>query len=172
LILQAFPYFKNTAFNQQSVLRTKLKKRNILNFVNMGRIMAIDYGTKRVGIAVTDPLQIIASALDTIHSLDIYSFLTEYTNQEEVTTFVVGMPVNLQNKHTNSTSHVIGFVRKLKQNFPNIPVVEVDERFTSKIAFNAMIESGINKKKRAEKGTIDKLSATIMLQSYLEKIAL
>lgn len=134
----------------------------------MGRILAIDYGTKRVGIAVTDPLQIIASALDTVHTKDIYTFLAAYVHQEEVTTFVVGMPKNLQNKATDSTSHVIGFVRKLKKNFPAIPLVEVDERFTSKIAFKAMIESGINKKKRAEKGTIDKLSATIMLQSYLE----
>ena len=130
--------------------------------------MAIDYGTKRVGLAVTDPLQIIASALDTVHSQDIYTYLSDYVAQEEVSTFVVGMPKNLKNENTHSTGHVVGFVRKLKKNFPNIPVVEVDERFTSKIAFNAMIESGINKKKRAEKGTIDKLSATVMLQSYLE----
>ena len=134
--------------------------------------MAIDYGTKRVGIAVTDPLQIIATALDTVHSQDIEQYLSKYTAQEEVSTFIVGMPKNLQNEATHSTGHVVGFIRKLKKQYPHIPVVEIDERFTSKIAFQTMIESGISKKKRADKGTIDKLSATVMLQSYLENNAL
>ncbi len=135
----------------------------------MGRILAIDYGTKRVGIAVTDPLKIIASALDTIHSKDIYEFIKNYTSQEDVETIVVGMPKRLNNEDTHVTSHVVGFVRKLKKQFEKINIEVVDERFTSKIAYNSIIESGANKKKRAEKGLIDQVSATIILQSYLEQ---
>jgi putative Holliday junction resolvase len=138
----------------------------------MARILGIDYGTKRVGLAVTDPLQIIATALDTVHSMDLFSFIKEYMKTEEIERIVIGMPKNLNNEATHSTPHVVGVVRKLKKEFPQIPVIEVDERFTSKLAFNTMIASGINKKKRAEKGTIDKLSATIILQSYLEQNSL
>ena len=138
----------------------------------MARILGIDYGTKRVGLAVTDPLQIIATALDTVHSMDLFSFIKEYMKTDEIERIVIGMPKNLNNEATHSTPHVVGVVRKLKKEFPQIPVIEVDERFTSKLAFNTMIASGINKKKRAEKGTIDKLSATIILQSYLEQNSL
>ena len=135
----------------------------------MARILGIDYGTKRVGLAVTDPLKIIASGLDTVHSKDLFSYIKNYIKTEEVERIVIGMPKNLNNQATHATPHVVGVVRKLKKEFPEIAVSEVDERFTSKLAFNTMIESGISKKKRAEKGTIDKLSATIILQSYLEK---
>jgi putative Holliday junction resolvase len=134
----------------------------------MPRILAIDYGTKRVGLAVTDPLKIIASALDTVHSKDIINFLKEYVLKEEVEAFVVGMPVNLDGEDTNNTSHVKGFVKTLKKTFPDIPVHLHDERFTSKIALQAMIASGYSKKDRREKGNIDKISATIILQSFME----
>ena len=135
----------------------------------MPRILAIDYGTKRVGLAVTDPLKIIASALDTVHSKDVIDFLKAYLDTEEVEAFVVGMPVNLDGEDTNNTSHVKGFVKNLQKTFPDIPIHLHDERFTSKIALQAMILSGYSKKDRREKGNIDKISAVIILQSYMEK---
>lgn len=135
----------------------------------MPRILAIDYGTKRVGLAVTDPLKIIASALDTVHSKDVINFLKDYLESEEVEAFVVGMPVNLDGEDTNNTSHVKGFVKNLQKTFPDIPIHLHDERFTSKIALQAMILSGYSKKDRREKGNIDKISAVIILQSYMEK---
>jgi len=135
----------------------------------MSRILSIDYGTKRVGLAVTDPLKIIASALDTVHSKDIIVFLKAYLDIEEVEAFVVGMPVNLDGEDTNNTSHVKGFIKNLQKIFPDIPVYLHDERFTSKIALQAMILSGYSKKDRREKGNIDKISAVIILQSYMEK---
>ena len=133
------------------------------------RILAIDYGTKRVGLAVTDPLKIIASALDTVHSKDVIVFLKAYLETEEVEAFVVGMPVNLDGADTNNTPHVKGFVKNLKKTFPDVPVHLHDERFTSKMALDAMIAGGSTKKDRREKGNIDKISATIILQSYMEK---
>jgi putative holliday junction resolvase len=135
----------------------------------MPRILAIDYGTKRVGLAVTDPLKIIASALDTVHSKDIFVFLKTYLETEEVEAFVVGMPVNLDGEDTNNTPHVKGFVKNLKKTFLDIPVHLHDERFTSKMALDAMIAGGSSKKDRREKGNIDKISAAIILQSYMEK---
>ncbi len=135
----------------------------------MSRILAIDYGTKRVGLAVTDPLKIIASALETVHSKDVIEFLKAYIETEEVESFVVGMPVNLDGEDTNNTSHVKGFVKKLQTTFPDIPIHLHDERFTSKIALQAMIASGYSKKDRRVKGNIDKISAVIILQSYMEK---
>lgn len=135
----------------------------------MSRILAIDYGTKRVGLAVTDPLKIIASALDTIHSKDVLNYLKEYVEKEEVEAFVVGMPVNLDGEDTNNTPHVKGFVKTLKKTFPEIPLHLHDERFTSSMALQAMITSGYSKKDRREKGNIDKISAVIILQSFMEK---
>lgn len=135
----------------------------------MGRIMGIDYGTKRVGIAVTDPLQMIASPLDTIRTHLIFEFLIQYCKQENTEAFVVGMPKNLDNSDTHATKHVEGFVKKLKKTFPEQSVHLQDERFTSKQALHAMIEGGTSKKFRREKGNIDKVSAAIILQSYLEK---
>lgn len=134
----------------------------------MGRILAIDYGVKRVGMAVTDPLQLIASALDTVHSQDVLTFLQSYLQKEDVDLFVVGMPVHLDGNATNNTQHVVGFVRKLQKLFPDKQVVTHDERFTSRMAFRTMVDLGLNKKARANKETVDKISATIILQSYLE----
>ncbi len=134
----------------------------------MSRIVAIDYGNKRVGLAVTDPLKLIATPLDTIHTKDIFTFLKTYIQQQEVEAFVVGMPKNLMNNPTDVTSAVIGFVRKLQKEIPTIPVHTLDERFTSRIAFQAMIAGGLKKKDRQNKATVDKVSATLILQSYLE----
>ncbi|MBB6001397.1 Holliday junction resolvase RuvX [Arcicella rosea] len=134
----------------------------------MGRILAIDYGSKRVGLAVTDPLKIIASALDTIHSKDVLEFLKTYVAREEVEAMVVGMPVNLDGEDTNNTPQVKGFVKGLKKAFPEMPIHLHDERFTSSMAMSAMIASGYSKKDRREKGNIDKISATIILQSFME----
>ena len=133
----------------------------------LGRILAIDYGNKRVGVAVTDPLKLIANALDTVHAKDIISFLKKYVQQEPVETIVVGMPRTLENTPTDVTSAVVGFVRKLKKEIPEIPVYTIDERFTSRMAFQAMIDGGVKKKDRQNKATVDKVSATIILQSYL-----
>lgn len=134
----------------------------------MGRILAIDYGTKRVGLAVTDPLQIIASPLDTIHAKDVINFLKEYESTEGIEAFVLGMPKNLNGKDTNATQHVRQFQNLLKKQFPEKPVYLQDERFTSKMAMDAMISGGMKKKDRRNKGNVDKVSASIILQSYLE----
>lgn len=136
----------------------------------MGRILAIDYGTKRVGLATTDPLKIIASALDTVHTQDVLVFLKTYCQTETVEAFVVGMPVNLDGTATNNTPHVVGFVRQLQKDFPNTPVHLHDERFTSKMALQAMIMGGSTKKDRRQKGNIDKISAAIILQSYMDSL--
>lgn len=136
----------------------------------MGRILAIDYGTKRVGIAVTDPLKIIASALETVHPKDLLVFLQDYCQQQEVEAFVVGMPVNLDGSDTDNTPHVKGFIKKLGAALPNIPIHQHDERFTSKMALQAMIAGGSTKKDRRDKGNIDKISAAIILQSFMNTI--
>lgn len=138
----------------------------------MGRIIAIDYGSKRVGLAVTDPLQIIASPLDTVHSKDVIQFLKNYEQKEGVESFVLGMPKNLDGSDTNATQQVRQFHNLLKKQFPEKPVYLHDERFTSKMAMDAMIAGGMKKKDRREKGNIDKISASIILQSYLESIGL
>jgi len=135
----------------------------------MSRVIGIDFGTKRVGLATTDPLQIIASPLETVRTHLIFQFLQEYCQAEEVEAFVVGMPKNLDNSDTDATKPVQGFVKKLKKTFPAQSVHLQDERFTSKQALDAMIEGGTSRKYRREKGNVDKVSATIILQSYLEK---
>ncbi|MGB3464651.1 MAG: Holliday junction resolvase RuvX [Cyclobacteriaceae bacterium] len=136
----------------------------------MGRIFSIDYGSKRVGMAVTDPLKIIASPLETIHSKDVETYLKDYFEKEDVETIVVGMPKNLNNEDTNATPQVTAFVNRLKKVFSEKQIVLHDERFTSKMALEAMIAAGSKKKDRREKGNIDKVSAAIILQSYLESI--
>ena len=133
----------------------------------MARIIAIDYGTKRTGIAVTDPLQIIATALYTVRSHELIDFLKRYTAAEAVESFVVGMPRKLDNTDTNNTPHVKGFIKQLKKAFPETPVYEHDERFTSSMALQTMISMGTKKSDRQDKSNIDKMSATIILQSYL-----
>lgn len=134
----------------------------------MGRILSIDYGTKRAGIAVTDPMQIIATALDTIHPNDLIAFLKKYNEKEGIESFVIGMPKTLQNEDSSNAQHVRGFIRKLKKEFPDKDVHEVDERFTSTMAQNVLLNSGINRKERQNKSNTDKISACIILQSYLE----
>jgi len=134
----------------------------------MGRLLAIDYGTKRVGLAVTDPLRIIATPLDTLHSKDVEAFLKAYEQKEGIDAFVVGMPKNLNNQDTNATPLVQAFVNRLKKVFPQKPIHLHDERFTSKMALDAMIRAGASKKARREKGNIDKVSAAIILQSFLD----
>ncbi|CAN5920935.1 Holliday junction resolvase RuvX [soil metagenome] len=134
----------------------------------MGRIVALDYGNKRVGMAVTDPLQIIATPLETIHSKDVLSYLKAYFLKEEVEALVVGLPQTLAGTPTDVTSAVVGLVRKLKKEFPNLPVHTVDERFTSRMARQAMLAGGVKKMDRRDKATVDRISATIILQSFLE----
>lgn len=134
----------------------------------MGRIVGIDYGSKRVGVATTDPLKMIASPLDTFHSKDVIEFLKSYHQAETIEAFAVGMPKNTNNEATNATPLVKGFITLLRKAFPSIPIHEVDERFTSKMALDTMITGGTKKKDRRNKGNIDKISAAIILQSYLE----
>ncbi len=134
----------------------------------MGRILAIDYGRKRVGIAVTDPLKIIANGLTTVHSKDIFSFLHEYLSKEDVEIIVVGYPVNLKNEGSQSLQFINPFIKKLIKQFPETIIDTYDERFTSKMAQSAMIEGGLKKKDRQNKALTDKISAVIILQSYLE----
>ena len=134
----------------------------------MGRIMAFDYGRKRVGVAVTDENRIIATALETVHSKDIFSFVKKYINEEKVDCFVVGEPKQMNNEPSESVKYIEPFVKKLKKEFPEILLERYDERFTSKIAFQTMIDAGLKKKERRNKETIDKISAVIILQSYME----
>lgn len=134
----------------------------------MGRILAIDYGQKRVGVAVTDELQIIATALDTVHSKDIVDYLKAYINREIVDCIVVGEPRQMNNTASESVKFIDPFVRRLKKVFPNILIDRYDERFTSKMASQTMITAGLKKKDRQNKSTIDKISAVIILQSYME----
>lgn len=132
------------------------------------RALAFDYGTKRIGIAVTDPAKIIATALDTIHPEKIWDFIHLYLQREEVDTFVVGDPIQMDGTPSQSAQHVVGFARKLQRLYPDIELVMVDERFTSKIAEQSIVQTVKSKKKRQEKGLVDQVSATIILQTYLE----
>lgn len=138
----------------------------------MGRILAFDYGTKRVGMAVTDPLQMIASPLDTVASNEVFPWLKKYTAQETVDAFVVGWPSNLQGQATDATQHVAQFCQALGNKFPDMPIHKVDERFTSTMATQSMVAAGAKKKDRQKKaGKVDTVSATLILQSYLEQQA-
>ncbi|RXK50945.1 Holliday junction resolvase RuvX [Aquirufa rosea] len=134
----------------------------------MGRILAIDYGLKRTGIAVTDPLQIIANGLDTVPSHQLLSFLANYIAKEPVDEMVIGMPKNLDNTDTDSTQAVRQVVKQIQKKFPTVPLILHDERFTSQMAMKAMIDGGMSKKDRRVKATVDRVSATIILQSYME----
>lgn len=133
----------------------------------MPRIMAFDYGTKRIGIAVTDPLQIIATGLDTIHPKDIVDYLKKYMAVNPVERFVVGEPKQMDNTESQSAPHVRGFVTILKKNFPEIPIEMLDERFTSKMASATIAQSGMGKMARQNKALVDTISAVIILQSFL-----
>ncbi|HRN43116.1 MAG TPA: Holliday junction resolvase RuvX [Vicingus sp.] len=134
----------------------------------MPKILAIDYGQKRVGLAVTDDLQLIASGLTTIHSKDVIAFLENYLTKNQVECFVVGEPKDLKNNPAESARFIEPFVKHLSRKFPNIKIERVDERFTSKMAFQTMIDAGLGKKARQNKALIDEISATLILQSYLE----
>lgn len=134
--------------------------------------MAFDFGTKRLGIAVTDPLKMFATALTTIHPKDIVPFLQKYLQAEQVSVFVVGEPKQMDGTASQSAQDVKGFVTILKKNFPDIPVEMIDERFTSKMASATIAQSGLKKMARQNKALIDTISATIILQSYLEKTSL
>jgi len=134
----------------------------------MGRILALDYGTVRVGVAVTDPLQIIANGLDTVPSSKIIDFLKEYVKKENVETIVVGEPKHMDNTPAQNAEATQKFISLLEQTFPGLPIHTIDERLTSKMAFQAMIDGGMKKKDRRNKAMIDKLSATIILQTFME----
>lgn len=133
----------------------------------MPRILAIDYGQKRTGIAVTDEMQIIASGLTTVDSATAIAFLKDYFLKEKVEKVLIGEPKQLDNSPSESTAVIEAFVTKFSKAFPEMPIVRVDERFTSKMAFQTMINSGLKKKQRQNKALIDEISATIMLQDYL-----
>ena len=133
------------------------------------RIMAFDYGTKRVGMAVTDPLQLIATALDTVHAKDVLDYVKAYLDRETVSTFVVGEPRQLDGTASESAQHVRGFIRSLRRTFPGIPVETIDERFTSKMASASISQSGMTKKRRQDKSLVDRVAAVLILQSYLEQ---
>jgi putative Holliday junction resolvase len=133
----------------------------------MGRILAIDYGSKRVGIAVTDTLQIIATGLTTVHSKDLIAYLEAYLAKEQVECIVVGEPKTLQNEASDSARYIEPFVTHLTRKFPNIKIARYDERFTSVLAHQAMLMGGLKRKDRANKDTVDMISATIILQDYL-----
>jgi len=135
----------------------------------MGRILSIDYGNKRVGIAVTDPLKIIATRLTTIPVNEIWDFLANYFAIEDVELVLVGYPKQLNNEPSEAVRYINPFLKKFRQQFNYMPLKQMDERYTSKMAFQAMIAAGVKKKDRQNKSTIDGVSATIILQSYLEE---
>ncbi|HLZ17518.1 MAG TPA: Holliday junction resolvase RuvX [Cyclobacteriaceae bacterium] len=134
----------------------------------MGRILAIDYGLQRTGLAVTDPLQIIASALDTVETSSLLGFLKNYFQKETVDEIVIGMPKRLNNEDSDTAATVRKFIEVFKKNYPAMKLTEADERFTSALARQAMVSGGMKKKDRQVKGNVDKISATLILQSYLQ----
>jgi putative Holliday junction resolvase len=136
----------------------------------LSRIICIDYGGKRTGLAVTDPLKIIATALTTVETKELIPFLKKYFLQEAVELILIGEPLNLDDSATHATPLVKQAIVKLKKEFPHIPIQTVDERYTSKMASRAMIEMGMKKKDRQVKGNIDQIAATIMLQEYLQSL--
>jgi len=136
----------------------------------MGRILAIDYGQKRVGIAVTDEMQIIATGLTTVHVKDIWNYLNEYIKKEKVECIVVGEPKDLMNRPSDSTRFIEPFVKQLIKKYPDLAIKRFDERFTSKMAHDTMLTGGLSKSKRQNKSLVDTISATIILQSYMNSI--
>ena len=136
----------------------------------MGRILAIDYGIKRTGIAVTDPERIIATGLTTVATPTLLQFLKDYCRKESVDMFLVGQPKHMDNTPSQSAQIIEPFVKQLAEAFPDKEIARIDERFTSKLAFQAMIDGGLKKKQRQDKGMIDQVSATIMLQDYMRTL--
>ena len=135
----------------------------------MGRILCFDYGLKRVGVAVTDELKIISTPHDTFPASNVFNLISEYLSKNAVDIFVVGLPYDLKGKETDSTKKTLDFIKSLKNKFPSIPVDTYDERYTSKIAKDSIRKMGKNKKFRQEKSNVDKISASIILQSYLTR---
>jgi len=134
----------------------------------VGRILSIDYGTKRIGLAVSDPLQIIASGLETVENEKVMMFLEQYVSEEEVECFVIGMPFHADGNPTQLTPKIDKFIKELKKKFPTIAIERQDEQFTSKDAKRIILESGAKKKKRRDKGLVDKVSAILILQEFME----
>jgi putative Holliday junction resolvase len=143
------------------------KKCTFAKTLSMPRILAIDYGKKRTGIAVTDELQIIASGLTTVNTEELFAFLKDYVSKENVALILVGEPKQMNNAASESEVLIAPFVEKLEKTFPKITIKRIDERFTSKMAFQTMIDSGLKRKQRRNKALVDEISATIILQSYL-----
>jgi len=135
----------------------------------LGRILSIDYGKKRTGIAVTDPLKIIATGLTTVETPKLMTFLKEYLTKETVEEVIIGMPTNMDDSDTHATPLVRHFIQAFQKHIPAVPIKEVDERFTSKMASQAMIDMGLKKKQRQNKALVDEIAATIMLQEYIRK---
>ncbi len=136
----------------------------------VGRILAFDYGRKRVGIAVTDPMQIIANGLTTLHPEKVFAFLDEYLQTENIERFVVGYPRQMNNTASEAVRYVNPFIKRLVKKYPHIPVELMDERFTSKMAQQTMLDAGLKKKARQNKSLVDTISATIILQSYMQQM--
>jgi putative Holliday junction resolvase len=134
----------------------------------MARILAIDYGKKRTGLAVTDPLKIIANGLTTVNTQELFDYLKAYIAKEEVEKIIIGLPYQLDGSPTDATPSVLHCIRRLKNSFPAIPIVPVDEQFSSKMASRAMVEMGMKKKDRQKKELIDEIAATILLQEYMQ----
>jgi putative Holliday junction resolvase len=134
----------------------------------MGRIIGIDYGLKRIGLAVTDPLQIFASPLTTVSPAEFNNFIKSYIKTDEVDAFVIGYPVQMNNQPSASVTYINPFIKKLKKEYPEIHIYLADERFTSQMALRTMIDGGVKKKDRQDKSMVDKISASIILQSYLD----
>jgi putative holliday junction resolvase len=135
----------------------------------MGRILAIDYGTKRIGLAVTDPLQIFASPLDTVSPAEFDRFIEGYLKTDEVDEFVIGYPMQMNNQPSEAVNYINPFIKKLKKKYPDKHIHLADERFTSRMAFRTMVDGGVKKKDRLDKSIVDKISASIILQSFLDK---
>ncbi len=137
----------------------------------MARIICIDFGLKRTGIAVTDPFQIIATGLITVHSKELIPFLKDYFSKEAVEMIIIGWPTNWDDSSTHATPLVEKCIKDLQKNFPSVPIKKVDERYTSKMAKDAMLEMGMKKKDRRNKSLVDEIAATIMLQEYLRALS-
>lgn len=135
----------------------------------MGRLLGIDYGEKRVGFAETDDLKIISAPLDTIDTKHSIDFIKRYIKENDVEKIIMGLPTYLNGDHSSTTEKVLAYTKTLEKEFPELPIVLVDERYTSSMAFQTMIDSGISKKKRQNKGLIDKISASIILKSYMDE---
>ena len=134
----------------------------------MARILSLYYGKKRTGVAVTDPLQIIASGLTTVDTQQLFDFLKDYISKEVVEKIIIGLPYQLDGSPTDATAAVLHCIRRLKNSFPTIPVVSVDEQFSSKMASRAMLDMGLKKKDRQKKGLVDEIAATLLLQEYMQ----